>query len=154
MRARFALFTVVETESLVGWKLNGLFVWAGWTIHISNNISKWFFCLFESLSPLNKLREKRVCSFFKENIAHLKSGRALKRLIVAFAEKYNSLFLQAKYIRAQCIRTIHVPKKFNNANVKPRNRSECATHRNFSQFFYLCLQHNIGTCQSAKFRNG
>ena len=154
VRASFALFALVETGSLVGWRLNSLFVWACWTKHISNNILNWFFGRFENLGPSNKLQEKRVCSFFKSNIAHLTSGRALKTLIVAFVEKHNSLFLHAKYIRAHCIRTIHVPKKFNNTNVIPRNRSECATHRSFCQFFHTCLQRNIGTCRSGKFRNG
>ena len=91
---------------------------------------------------------------FKENIAHLKHGPALKTLMVASVERLKSLFVHAKYTQARCFRTMHVPIKFNNAFVIPRITRECTAHRNCSDLFHTCLQRNIGSCTGGKFRDG
>ena len=40
------------------------------------------------------------------------------------------------------------------AIVIPTIRGECVTHRNCSQLFHTCLQHNIGSCRYGEFRDG
>ena len=100
-----------------------------------------------------KLQDKRNCSFFKGNIAHMTRARALRTLIVASAERLKSLSVHAKYTRTHCIRTIHVPNRFKNANVKPGTKGEGTTHRDWSQKFHTCLQRKIGSFRGGEFRN-
>ena len=106
------------------------------------------------MNPSAKLQEKRICLFFRENIAHLTHGLALGPWIVASAEKYKSVFVHAKYILTHCYPTIHVLKKFTNAFVIPTIRGESATHHKCSQFFHNSLQRNIGSCRGGEFGDG
>ena len=62
--------------------------------------------------------------------------------------------MQAKFTRAVCIRTKHVPSEINSAIVIPTIRGECATHHNCSQLFHTCLQRNIGSCRDGEIRDG
>ena len=137
VRASFVLFTVVEAGSFVRWKVDTLFVWACWIIHISKNILTWFLRLFKNINPLTKLQEIWYCWFFRGTIAHLTRWRALGTLIVASVKWLKSLFVHAKYIRTLCIRTTRVPNKFNNAIVILRIRRDCTTLRNCSQLFHM-----------------
>ena len=88
---------------------------------------------------------------FKEKVALLTGGRALRTLIVASAERLISLFVHARYTRAHCIRTIHVPNKLYNAFVISTNRAESATHCVCSQIFHACFQRNFGSCGGGEF---
>ena len=97
VRAASALFEVVETGSFVSWKINKLFVWACWTIHISNDILNWFFRLFENKSPLTKLQAKRNFLFFKWNFVHSTSRRVSRTLIVAAFNRLESFFARNVY---------------------------------------------------------
>ena len=58
--------------------------------------------------------------------------------------------MQAEYTRTLCIRTIHVPNKFNKAIVMPTKKVECATHRNWSQKFHTCF--HCSPCNNGDFR--
>ena len=69
----------------------------------------------------------------QRNIAHLAHRRALRTLIIASAERFNSLFMQAKFTQTLCIWTIHIPNENNSAIVEPTITCECATQRNCSQ---------------------
>ena len=143
VRPGFALFTVVETGNFVGWKVNTPFVWTCCILHISDNNF-----LFRNNNPLTKPQGKRICLFFKRNIAHLTRGRALRRMIVVFTQKFKQC------IRAHCIRTIHVPKKINIATVLATFRGEGATYCNCSQIFHTRLQRNNGSCRGGEFCDG
>ena len=68
------------------------------------------------------MREKGILLIFKRNILHLAHRRAFRTLIIASAERLKSLFVQAKFTRALCIWTIHVPKDNNRAFVMPTIR--------------------------------
>ena len=52
------------------------------------------------------------------------------------------------------VRTIHVPKKPNNAIVITTIRFEGASHRFCSQLFHPCLQRKIGSCRDGDLRGG
>ena len=134
-----ALFTVVETGFFVGWKVNKLFVWACWTIHISNCNLNWFLRHFENVNPLAKLHKKRTFLFFKMNFAKLTRGRGLRTLTVTSADRLKKIFVHKNYIWTHYTLTKHVPNIFTNAIVISRIKRQSATHRNFSQLFHFCL---------------
>ena len=68
---------------------------------------------------------------------------AFRTLIVDSARKLKNLFVHANYTRIYCIRTIHVPNRFNIAFVIPAIRAEVATHRKRSHLRHFHLQRNI-----------
>ena len=74
---------------------------------------------------------------------HLAHRHALRSLIIASAERLESLFVQAKLTRFLCIWTIHVHNENKSAIVIPTIRGEGATHFNCFQLFHTCLQRNI-----------
>ena len=79
---------------------------------------------------LDQATKKGVYLFFKRNIAHLAHRPTLRTLIIAFAKRLKSLFVQAKFTQTLCIWTIHVPNE-NNSTIVIRTTS--ATHRNCSK---------------------
>ena len=129
MTVGFALFEVVENRNVVKWQVNTVFVWPRWTKKISNIILKWFLSLIKKVNALVTLQEKRNCLLVKGNIAHLTSGIALRRLIVSSVKRLKRLFVHAKYIGTNCVRTVQVHNKFNDAIVSPKIRAECATRQ-------------------------
>ena len=149
MAAVFALFTVVEISRFIGWNVNTLFISICGTIHISNNILKWFWVLFKNVNPRTKRQEKRISLIFKRNIAHLTHRRALRALIIASAERLKSFFVQAKSTWTLCIWTIHVPNENNSAIVIP---TISATHCNCSQKCHTCKQQKIDSGRDVWFR--
>ena len=125
-----------------------------WTIDISNRILNWFWTLFKNVNPLTKRPEKGFFLIFKRNIAHLAHRRALRTVTIASAERLKKLFVQAMFTRTLCIWTKAVLNENITAVVIPTIRSECATHRNCSQFLHTCLQRNIGSGRDGEIRDG
>ena len=78
----------------------------------------------------------------------------MRTVIIASAEGLKRLFVQAKFTRTLCIRTIHVPNEKNNAVVIPTTRGECATHRKSPQIIHTYLQRNIGSRRAGDFHDG
>ena len=122
------------------------------TIHISNDILNWFWSLFKNVNPLTKRYEKGICLIFKRNIPHLAHRCALRKLIIASAERLKSLFVQAKFTQTLCVWTIHVPNENNDAIVIPTIRGECTTHCNCSPKCHICKQQKIDSCRDVWFR--
>ena len=114
------------------------------TKHISNNFLNWFWSLFKNVNPCTKRQEKGICLIFKKNDAHLTHRRTLRTLIIASAERLESLFVQAKFTQTLCIWTIHVPNDNNGTIVK---RTISATHRNCFENCYTCKQQKIYSCR-------
>ena len=122
------------------------------TIHISTDILNWFWILFNKVNFRTKRQEKRNCLIFNWNNANLTHRRALRALIIASAERFKSLFVQAKFTQTLCIWTIHVPNEKNSAIVKPTMRGECTTHCNCSQRCHTCKQQKIDSSRDVSFR--
>ena len=108
--------------------------------------------LFKIMNPLTKFQEKRNCLFFKGITAHRTRGLTLRTFIVVSGERLKSLFHHVKHIRAHCIRTKHVPNKFNIALVIPSMRGECLAHHYCTQLIHTCLRPNNGSCRDGEFR--
>ena len=138
VRGGFALFAVVKIGVFVGWKVNTLFIWACWIIHVTKNILDWFLSLFNNKNHFVKFHEKRNCLFFKKDNAHLTHVLALRTLIVAGVEGIKKLFRDAKFLRTQCSCTIHVSNRLNIAIDRAAIKGECATSRKSSQKFWIC----------------
>ena len=113
------------------------------TIDISNTILNWFCTLFKNVNPLTKWQEKGILLILKKNIAHLALRRALRTLIIASAERFKSLFVQANFTRTLCIWTIHVSNENNSSIFIPKIKGERATHCNCSQKCHTCKQQKI-----------
>ena len=64
-----------------------------------------------------------------------------------FCQENEKSFVQTMCTQTDCVRTIHVPKKFNIAVFILTIRGECAAHRNCSQSFQSCLLRNNGYCR-------
>ena len=123
------------------------------TIHISNNILKWFRARFKSVNPWPS-DKKRILFDIQKNIAHLAHRPTLRTLIIAFAKRFKSFFVQAKFIQTLCIWPIHVPNKNNSAIVIPTIRVECTIHCNCSRLFHTCSKRKIAPCREGEFRDG
>ena len=119
--------------------------------------------------PLGQTIKKVSCLIFKVNITHLAHGRALQRLIIVSDERLiivsddrlKSLFVQAKFTRTLCIRTMHVPNVYTVLKVEnssfiviPTIRGERATNRKCSHLIHTCLQRIIRSGRDGEFRDG
>ena len=124
------------------------------TIDISKDILNGFWVLFKNVNPMTKLYEIGIRLIFKKNIAHLTHRPTLRTLIIAFAKRLKSLFVQAKSTQTLCARTIHVLNENNSAIVMPTVRGECTTNCKCSQLFHTCLQRIIGSCRDGEFHVG
>ena len=153
VRASSALFTVAKIKIIVDWKLNILFVWACWTIHISSVILNWIFRFFRTLNPFTKLKKKNWFVLQKEYCAPDTWNR-IEDIDSRFWWENGKCFCGGKYIRTHCGRRIHVPNRINFAIVVPRNSGKCTTHRISPQLFLTCLQHDTGSWGSGEIRDG
>ena len=80
-------------------------------------------------------------------IAHLAHRRALRILKIASAERFKSLFVQAKITQTLCIWATQVAKENNSTIVIPTIKGECATQCNCSQKYHTCKQQKIDSCR-------
>ena len=96
-----ALFSVVKIvfRVLNGWSFNTFFVSAFCIVHISKNISDWFWRFSKSTYPWVTNQTQPVCLFFKGKITDLTCERALRNLIIISAESLKKNYCARKVSR-------------------------------------------------------
>ena len=100
-------------------------------------------------------QKERISLFFKGNVEELTREPALRALIIMPFKRLKNLFFgHAKFPKTHCFQTKYVSNIFRNAMVTQTFRVQCATNRNCSQKFHICLQLYIASSGSDELCDG
>ena len=141
----FALFTVVGIGNSVSWKVSTLFVWACWTIHISNNFLNWFFCLFKNINSWPNSRKTSIIVLPNENCAS-DTCTSVEDIDILSIGLIVFLCTQSVFVKVNPI--------FNHGIVITTITVKCTTYRNRFHLIHTCLRGIIGCSRKGDFRDG